>query len=868
MKDRQLKVNGQVNPLNIDLTEPILVTWKVVGQTSYSLELLDDKQRSLFKVEENSIKQEQQIDLPNHSERRGYTVRLVCYKEHQEIAQISGEFYTKNHELQQANWITRLDNPIEKENLYFNDKPNIILKKQVELKGTSQAAFIDICGLGYYTLKINGHRISDAYLNSDVTSYDQRIYYDTYRIDDYLVVGKNTFTVELANGWYNPAPILILGKYNIRKQLAIGKPTMICDIRIEMPSHSERIISDTDWKSSCGPFLQNDLYIGEVFTDQIMPTANVREQTVCISGPTGELVPSFISKITRQEKIVPHSIIENEQGWVIDFGQIISGQLAFTLPASMTGIVEITYGEAIDETNQLDYASTISGTYGQLKGKEFHQAIIQKDQIIKKRQKALSFSNQYTYHSFRYAFVKKQTNIDTFPLEEVHAYRIFSAVEVITEFDSSSDKLNQLWQAALNTRQNNMHSYFEDCTRERFGYGGDVVALLSSHVATSNIKDLVKKVFLDFVDAQIADGGIPQTAPFVGIMTNGPSNNAGSLGWQLVLPTLAQSLCENYHEKAFVQQYQNILDKHIQYLLRFDFSFIRTCCLGDWGAIDSQEEDGVISSPDQSFCTGCMYVILLTAYLKLIDEGIIPPTHFASLNKKMTIAKKTLLEDFNVETGDFAGGTLSSDIFAIQAGLVVEEDRERQMTHLINKIKENDTIFSFGIFGMSWAYEILSEAGENQLIYDWLMRENSPSYYDMLKTGNAALAEYFPIPTQKKRQSGSLNHAMFSSYSNWFVKALLGLQLTTHQLVIHPAIDLPIEWISGSIKTEVGKVAINYQKMPKSIVIEVRIPKELPYVEKISQNYEHSECFLIEGETEKVLTIKVPIKKPMDVSYS
>ena len=52
-------------------------------------------------------------------------------------------------------------------------------------------ALIDICGLGYYTLYVNGQRLGDAYLNNDVTNYDKTVYYDTYDIGNYLKKGSN-----------------------------------------------------------------------------------------------------------------------------------------------------------------------------------------------------------------------------------------------------------------------------------------------------------------------------------------------------------------------------------------------------------------------------------------------------------------------------------------------------------------------------------------------------------------------------------------------------------------------------------------------------------------------------------------------------
>ncbi len=113
------------------------------------------------------------------------------------------------------------------------------------------------------------------------------------------------------------------------------------------------------------------------------------------------------------------------------------------------------------------------------------------------------------------------------------------------------------------------------------------------------------------------------TAPFVGIMTNGPSNGGGALGWQLVVQSLALALVKNYGKQAAVAKLRPHLERHLNYLLAFDFDYIAQCCLGDWGAIDETQQNGVITSPDQSFCSACMYLLLLQRYQELIDLRII-----------------------------------------------------------------------------------------------------------------------------------------------------------------------------------------------------------------------------------------------------
>lgn len=50
---------------------------------------------------------------------------------------------------------------------------------------------------------------------------------------------------------------------------------------------------------------------------------------------------------------------------------------------------------------------------------------------------------------------------------------------------------------------------------------------------------------------------------------------------------------------------------------------------------------------------------------------------------------------------------------------------------------------------MSWAYTILSDICEDDLIYNWLSRRQEPNYLSMLANGNQTLSEYFAVKNVK-----------------------------------------------------------------------------------------------------------------------
>lgn len=96
-----------------------------------------------------------------------------------------------------------------------------------------ETASIDICGLGWFELYINGIRVMDTLFTPAVSTYEQlnnrrlayplddifvslRIYYCSYEITSFLKDGENVISVQLGNGWFNQTKRIVEGDYVIR----------------------------------------------------------------------------------------------------------------------------------------------------------------------------------------------------------------------------------------------------------------------------------------------------------------------------------------------------------------------------------------------------------------------------------------------------------------------------------------------------------------------------------------------------------------------------------------------------------------------------------------------------------------------------
>ena len=390
---------------------------------------------------------------------------------------------------------------------------------------------------------LNGRRISQDELNCDWTNFKKCVYYDVYDVSQFLKIGTNILEVELGNGMYNPAPLKLFGKYNLRNNLAeVGQPRFILDL-----VNDDKVIltSDSSWILGNGKRLFNNLYLGETVDNNL--EANYYAQ-VQIDDCKRNLVLSEIPKIKRCGDILPQSFINQSDGIIVDFGKMISGFINFACTAHKNQEIVLQYSEAMVD-NHLVYSTCLAGSVGERIGEHVIAGgtgapaiAIQTDRLICK-EGYNQFTNKFTYHSFRFVRI---TGIELTQLQQIYATYVHTDLKKIAKITVDNQELQQLYDAATRTKLNNVHGTFEDCARERLGYGGDMVALATSNLYTFELDKLYKKIIKDFRFEQTAMGGIPETAPYMGIQSNGTAKGEGPILWQLVYPYLVYKHYQYY----------------------------------------------------------------------------------------------------------------------------------------------------------------------------------------------------------------------------------------------------------------------------------------------------------------------------------
>lgn len=131
-------------------------------------------------------------------------------------------------------------------------------RKEFTVQGKVANARIYVAALGYYELRVNGHRIGHKVLDPAWTTYPKRVLYSTYDLAPVLKEGPNAIAVMLAGGW---ATQEVDGSQVYYKQ-----PALLLQLNAEIEGGRQlTVTTDNSWKTAPGPVVESSVYGGEVY---------------------------------------------------------------------------------------------------------------------------------------------------------------------------------------------------------------------------------------------------------------------------------------------------------------------------------------------------------------------------------------------------------------------------------------------------------------------------------------------------------------------------------------------------------------------------------------------------------------------------
>ncbi|MFO8027392.1 MAG: family 78 glycoside hydrolase catalytic domain, partial [Opitutales bacterium] len=420
-----------------------------------------------------------------------------------------------------ARWIDDgKDNPTKDEDFYKPD-PAPLLRQEFNLTKPIARARLHVAGLGLCYPSLNGERLVDQVFDPQWTNFDERILYRTHDVTSQLKEGANCLGLELGNGWYNPVPMRMWGRRNLREALPVGRPRAIAYLTVEYTDGSETVIkTDPNWTTAEGPTIRNSIYLGEVHDARKaipgwnLPTFDDSEwENVRIRDFPLEPLKPLIAPPVRLSEPFPAEKVSSpsEDVYIVDFGRNFTGlpDMLFDVPAGTE--ITLRFGELLHEDGSLNPMSSVAGqikrnveledgTVQSIGGPGAPKIAWQKDVYIASGDENERYRPDFTFHGFRYMEI---SGLSYKPkAEDFQGLYMRSDLETKGHFASSNERLNEIQETILNTFITNVVTVQSDCPhRERFAYGGDIVATSEAFLMNYDMAGFYAKTVRDWTDA-------------------------------------------------------------------------------------------------------------------------------------------------------------------------------------------------------------------------------------------------------------------------------------------------------------------------------------------------------------------------------
>ena len=709
---------------------------------------------------------------------------------------------------------------------YYGDDPAPQFRKTFTVARAIRSARLHIVGLGFYEAHLNGRALSDNALAPLWTPYSKRVLYDTHDVTGLLRRGVNVLAATLGNGWYNPLPLRMWGRINLREALAVGRPCLRAKLEIRYADSTyETIVSDSSWKVMEGPLLRNSLYLGEIY-DARRETPGWQQAEFddtawrpasLATGPAGTLLPRNAPRVGIRSTWPAASVTEPKSGvYVVDLGRNFAGHAHVQLAAGPAGrLVSFRYGELLKPDGTVNGMTTVCGQIKRagMAGPGAPALAEQCDVYIRRGGRDESFAPRFTWHGFRYVQIE---GLERAPqTSAIHAIALASELPDACEFECSDPRLNNLHRVCRNTFLSNVFGVQSDCpARERFGYGGDIAATTEAFIFNFDMRTFYPKILQDFADEAADDGWFTETAPFIGIADRGFGGRSGPIGWSIAVPIMMRELYRYYGDREVIAQNYAACTRYVDLVRAKCPELIVPHCIGDHEALEK--------APETMTATAHFH-----QWARLVADfaTVLGKTGDAEKYGRLADAIRAAFQARFVVAGKVGQGRQDEQVFGLYHRLIPETDRPVALAILRKNIEDKGGALSTGIFGTKYLPEVLSTEGMADLAGKVVTRREFPGWGYMLDHGATTLWETWKPSDNVYSQ----NHPMFGSVEEWFMKHVLGISPTADavgfdRIVIRPQAVAGLTWARGQYISVKGPVRIDWRVAKGRMKLAIELP--------------------------------------------
>ncbi len=698
----------------------------------------------------------------------------------------------------------------------LEDRSTPYFRKRFEVKSEIIRAKLYIASRGLHHAEINGQKVGDEYLNPIFTKYDKRLFYNAYDVTPLVREGGNAVGVQLGNGWFNHQAET---SWDFDQASWRDRPSFSAELYIWYQDGLVEVISTSDeWKIKESPYLFNSIYVGEGqdFTDLKDHWSHTGLDDAGWHSPqvvtpyTGHLEWQYIEPIRKSAEYSP--VIVNEIAGhrvFVEFPQNISGIISMRLYRRQPQQIFIRHAEQGGETYGV-LTGNIDGHYT-AKGEELFQT----DVLSFDRAGGwIEYTPKFSYKGFQLLELYSDSYFFLKP-ENIKAIELHSDVEPISTFETSNPVLNNIWEVANNSMLANLMGYPTDCPhREKNGWTGDGHIMAGSYLFNFDSYLTFKKWMADHRDSQRPDGNIPVIVPSSGWGYQNLIDWTVStvlVPWQLYL----------FHgqESVLTENYQMMLD-FMQYWEGKSKGLIPPPGIGDW------------KSPSSTFIAEFLSGVFYFEAAKTMANAAsvlgrqTDADSFRAL--QLQIGDALHRKFFDPSTGTYGRGTQTEQSVALYFDLVPELMIERVADRLVESIVANDYKTQVGVVGAKTILPALCKVGQYDLAYRLATRTDHRSWGKMASSGSRTLHESWEFDPQW--YGGSMNHMYFGAISEWFFRAIGGINPDPkfpgfEHIQLTPFLFTDLDGSSVTYESARGRIETSWERIDS---LEVRYELSIP----------------------------------------
>jgi alpha-L-rhamnosidase len=665
------------------------------------------------------------------------------------------------------------------------------LRKEFELGKTAVRARAYVCGLGYYELRLNGHKVGRNVLDPAWTTYDKRALYVTYDVTGYLQPGRNAVAVMLGQGWFKANALLV-------------------QIIIELEGGEKvELVSEASWKGTDGPIVTNSVYNGETYDARLETPGWDRSgfndggwiAAEVVAGPKGVLSAQMMPPIQVVDTIVPFKMASPEPGvYVYDMGQNFSGWAQLRVRGKRGTAVKLRFAEMVYDNGMINQEN--------LRGARAE------DVYILKGEGEEVWEPRFTYHGFRFVELSCYPGVPA--VNAVRGRVVHTAVEPVGSFACSKPVLNSLQRIIIWGQKTNLHSIPTDCCQrdERMGWMGDAQGTAEEAIYNFDMAAFYTNFLRDIRDVQDEKGTITDTVPH--IWGSRPADPA----WGTAYPLIAWYVYQYYGDRRILDDHYEGIKKYVEFLrTRAENGLVKFSYYGDWVAVD-RTPGNIVSSFYYYYD-----VKILAEMAKVLGKEA-----DAKAYGDLAAVIKTAFhrEYFDPKTRSYANGTQAANALPLFLDMVPEAERGGVWGSLFdNIVYKNNSHLTTGIIGTKYIMELLTNNGTSDLAYDIATQTSYPSWGYMIENGATTLWELWQL--RQGPSMNSHNHPMFGSVGSWLYRALAGINLAPEsvgfeKIRIVPQMVRDLRFAAGSTRTVRGEVSSSWSRDERSVRLEIVIP--------------------------------------------